>query len=87
MLDMHEVGHEQWATCLVSDRVPRCERYSCSLPAETRWGSRWKVEESMERKLWESLRLAAGGEEWGWLRERKEKRKSCQREEKNQGKE
>jgi hypothetical protein len=41
----------------------------------------------MERKLWESLRLAAGGEEWGWLRERKEKRKSCQREEKNQGKE
>jgi hypothetical protein len=43
-LDMYEVGHEQSATCLVSDRGPRRERYSCSLPAETRWGRWWKVE-------------------------------------------
>jgi len=40
-MDMHEVGHEQSAACLVSDRGPRCERYSCSLPAETRRGRSW----------------------------------------------
>jgi hypothetical protein len=35
-MDMDEVGHEQSGACLVSDRGPRCECSSCSLPAETR---------------------------------------------------
>jgi hypothetical protein len=41
-MDMHEVGNEQSASCLVSDRGPRRERYSCSLPAETRCGWSWR---------------------------------------------
>jgi hypothetical protein len=65
-MSMHEVGHEQSATCLVSDRGPRRERYSCSLPAETRRGRSWRwVEGRTERELRESLRRAAEGEEWG----------------------
>lgn len=44
-MDMHELGHEQSAACLVSDRVPRRERYSCALPAERRCGRRLKQAE------------------------------------------
>jgi hypothetical protein len=44
-MDMHEVGHEQSGACLVSDRGPRRERSSCSLPAETRRGRSWWWEE------------------------------------------